>query len=231
MRDRRPQAMLDDDALDLPVPARPRQFDRGRHHRDPQEHRRRARARPAADAPNCGTSSSPTTSRRSSGTAQRFPRARRYQLRAGPRAGRGRTGIHRRAVAARCSSSGGPGARLRGPRRARAGRRRARRDRRGDRVRACADRISVRTIERSRSCSTAARQRGAAGRCSSRWRHREIRGTPAVWDYRGGLGPPDHSEVESSRRRPDRREDRCPDADFADVPGRDRGRATPLPVR
>ncbi len=32
--------------------ARPRQLDRGRHHRDPQEHRRRARARPPADALN-----------------------------------------------------------------------------------------------------------------------------------------------------------------------------------
>ena len=36
--------------LDLPLPARPRQLDRGRDDRDPQEHRRRARARPAADA-------------------------------------------------------------------------------------------------------------------------------------------------------------------------------------
>ncbi len=33
--------------LDLPLPARPRELDRGRHHRDPQEHHRRARARPA----------------------------------------------------------------------------------------------------------------------------------------------------------------------------------------
>ena len=36
--------------LDLPLPARPRQLDRGRDDRDPQEHRGRARARPAADA-------------------------------------------------------------------------------------------------------------------------------------------------------------------------------------
>ena len=37
-------------ALDLPLPALARQLDRGRHHRDPQEHRRRARARPAEAA-------------------------------------------------------------------------------------------------------------------------------------------------------------------------------------
>ena len=36
--------------LELPLPARARQLDRGRHHRDPQEHHRRARARPAAAA-------------------------------------------------------------------------------------------------------------------------------------------------------------------------------------
>ncbi len=34
--------------VDLPLPARPRQLDRGRDDRDPQEHRRRARARAAA---------------------------------------------------------------------------------------------------------------------------------------------------------------------------------------
>ena len=41
--------------LDLPLPARPGELDRGRHHRDPQEHRRRARARPAEAALGIGT--------------------------------------------------------------------------------------------------------------------------------------------------------------------------------
>src|SRR5207245_2739715 len=36
--------------LDLPLPARPRQLDRGWHDRDPEEHHRRARARPTEDA-------------------------------------------------------------------------------------------------------------------------------------------------------------------------------------
>ena len=36
--------------LDLPLPARPGQLDRGRHHRDPQEHHRRARPEPAEAA-------------------------------------------------------------------------------------------------------------------------------------------------------------------------------------
>ena len=36
-----------DIALDLPAAALARQLDRGRHDRDPQEHHRRARARPA----------------------------------------------------------------------------------------------------------------------------------------------------------------------------------------
>ena len=48
--DRGPEGDARQRPLDVPVPARPRQLDRGRHHRDPQEHRRRARARPAADA-------------------------------------------------------------------------------------------------------------------------------------------------------------------------------------
>ena len=38
--------------LDLPLPARTRELDRGRHHRDPQEHHRRARARAAEAAMN-----------------------------------------------------------------------------------------------------------------------------------------------------------------------------------
>ena len=42
-----PHAQLVDTDVDLPLPARPRQLDRGRDHRDPQEHRRRARARTA----------------------------------------------------------------------------------------------------------------------------------------------------------------------------------------
>src|SRR5215470_3003552 len=36
--------------LDVPLPSRPRELDRGRDDRDPQEHRRRARARTAEDA-------------------------------------------------------------------------------------------------------------------------------------------------------------------------------------
>src|SRR3954467_1179984 len=36
--------------MDVPLPPRARQLDRGRNDRDPQEHRRRARARPAEDA-------------------------------------------------------------------------------------------------------------------------------------------------------------------------------------
>ena len=47
-RHRRPRGADRRDALELRAAARPRQHDRGRHHRDPQEHRRRARARPAA---------------------------------------------------------------------------------------------------------------------------------------------------------------------------------------
>ncbi len=45
-----PEALHDGHPLELRAAARPRQLDRGRHHRDPQEHRRRARARPPADA-------------------------------------------------------------------------------------------------------------------------------------------------------------------------------------
>ncbi|CAA9535745.1 MAG: Acyl-CoA dehydrogenase, long-chain specific, partial [uncultured Solirubrobacteraceae bacterium] len=45
--DRRPRPARRGRRLVLPLPARPRQLDRGRDDRDPQEHRRRARARPA----------------------------------------------------------------------------------------------------------------------------------------------------------------------------------------
>ena len=43
-----PEALTAGTQLELRAAARPRQLDRGRHDRDPQEHRRRARARPAA---------------------------------------------------------------------------------------------------------------------------------------------------------------------------------------
>ena len=43
-----PEALVAGLALGLRAAARARQLDRGRHDRDPQEHRRRARARPAA---------------------------------------------------------------------------------------------------------------------------------------------------------------------------------------
>ena len=43
---RRPAGPARRRRVDLPLPARPRQLDRGGHDRDPQEHRRRARARP-----------------------------------------------------------------------------------------------------------------------------------------------------------------------------------------
>ena len=47
-----PRAAARRGRVDLPLPARPRELDRGRHDRDPQEHRRRARARPAEAAVN-----------------------------------------------------------------------------------------------------------------------------------------------------------------------------------
>ena len=45
-----PEALTRPAPLGLRAAARARQLDRGRHHRDPQEHRRRARARPAQGA-------------------------------------------------------------------------------------------------------------------------------------------------------------------------------------
>ena len=45
---RRPGGAGDRRAVAVPLPARPRELDRGRHHRDPQEHRRRAVWLPAS---------------------------------------------------------------------------------------------------------------------------------------------------------------------------------------
>ena len=45
--DPRRRGAADRRGVDLPLPARARELDRGRHHRDPQEHRRRARPWPA----------------------------------------------------------------------------------------------------------------------------------------------------------------------------------------
>ena len=77
--------------LAVRVPALARQLDRGRHHRHPQEHHRRAGPRPAEAALGATpcTSTSPTSSRRSSRPPSEFLAAR-YKSRADPRAGRQR---------------------------------------------------------------------------------------------------------------------------------------------
>ena len=62
--------------VDLPLPARPRQLDRGRDDRDPQEHRRRARARAAAGEVNFDLSEDQQDIKR---TAREFLAAR-YKL-------------------------------------------------------------------------------------------------------------------------------------------------------
>ena len=82
-----PDALTDGHPLGLRAAARARQLDRGRHDRDPQEHRRRARARPAPGSlGDCRCDShSPRTSRRSSAPRTTCsPTARRWRRCARP---------------------------------------------------------------------------------------------------------------------------------------------------
>ena len=106
--------------LDLPLPARPRQLDRGRHHRDPQEHHRRARARPAEAAMNFDFTDDQQAIKRTAHDllAQRFKpdtvrelaEARALRRRPLDRAGRARLAGHLRRRGARRPGPGHRGA-------------------------------------------------------------------------------------------------------------------------
>ena len=126
-------------ALGLRAPARARQLDRGRHHRDPQEHRRRARARPAAGGTgmNFGFSEDQQTIKATAREllADRSPLARVREAAEGDRT---TTRLWRELVRARLAGHRGP----RGARRPGARRRRARRAARGARLRASRPRRS-----------------------------------------------------------------------------------------
>ena len=95
----------------LRAAARSRQLDRGRHHRGAQEHRRRARARPAAaEGLRRWTSTSPTTSARSSAPrASCWPGARASSACASRRGAPLRRGAVARAVRARLARHRGLG--------------------------------------------------------------------------------------------------------------------------
>ena len=135
--------------------------------------------------------------------------AARYPLGDRARARRGRPRVHRRAVAASWSSSGGPGVIVPEDHGGLGlGRGRAGGDRRGDGLRARAEPV---VLDHVRGAAAGrGRHRGAARRGgSSRWPRGELRGTLAVWDEHAGWAP-DHSEVEPSRRRTcPRRRSRC----------------------
>ena len=121
-----PEALTAGHALELRAAARARQHHRGRHDRDPQEHRRRAGARPAAAAVGRRRHELRVHRRPAGDQAHRArPAGAPLDVRARARGRRGRA-LRRRAVA-RARRAGlarhrrGRGARRPGPRRRRAG--------------------------------------------------------------------------------------------------------------
>ena len=113
-RPRRPARPARRRPVDLPLPALAGELDRGRHDRDPQEHRRRARARAPARM-NFGLTEDQETIKR---TARELLGARYPPGRGPPARARGAAGLHRRAVGgdrraglARAARRGRPGLR------------------------------------------------------------------------------------------------------------------------
>ena len=103
-----PEALQRRQPLGVRAAARSRQLDRGRHHRDPQEHRRRARARAAEGA--LGEGHGFRSDRRPEGDQARRARAARRPARRGRRcARRPRPAATTPRCGASSSSSAGPG--------------------------------------------------------------------------------------------------------------------------
>ena len=148
--------------LDLPLPARPGQLDRGRDHRDPEEHRRRARARAAEAAMNFDF----TDDQRAIKSHRARTSWRAASSREGARARRGRR-VRRRRSGTRCASSAG---RASSSTRSYGGQelgvRRARDPAGGARLRRSRRRRSSRTPRRA--CCPARRQRRAEGAAGCR---------------------------------------------------------------